>query len=207
MSGDKLFGYLPSPTQQGTKHMVKGKARKARAEPLVPYDPQIKLSEAKYFLGRLRTLDRDPMLDHVGAEFDYNLSAFGSAARTVIAALPKATKGRVSDKTWRSGLTEDELRMWEGLVEFREAEVHDGRSDRETVDEQEPMLHHLIRHADEKSWYLTIPGVVDAGASITVRRRLSPARDPKIPAVEWCEQIVAMLERRLSELKDQGLLE
>ena len=187
--------------------MAKTRLRTTRREPTVPYDPQRKLSEAKYFLGRLRELDRDSMLDYGGEEFDYNLSAFGAAARTVIAALPKATKGRVSEKKWRSVLTAEESQLWDGLVEFREAELHDGRSDRETVDEQEPMMHHLMRNADARSvWSFATSALGDGGASITVRRRLSPARGPRIPAVDWCELIVALLERKLGEFREQGLL-
>lgn len=187
--------------------MPKKRPRTTRTEPMISYDPQKKLAEAKYFLGRLQNLDRDSKLDCGGEEFDYNLSAFGAAARTVIAALPKATKGRIDEERWRSELTPEECQLWDGLVEFRDAEIHDGRSDRETIDEQEPAMHHLMRNAGErsaKSFAMSAFG--DGEAVITVRRRLSPARGPRIPAVDWCQMIVSLIERKLQEFRNQGLL-
>lgn len=156
---------------------------------------------------RLRTPDALADLARGGEEFDYNLSAFGAAARTVVGALPKATKGRVNKETWPSFLTADESRLWDGLVEFRDAEIHDGRSDRETREEEEPVMHHVMRNADARSVRsIAMSALTDEQASITVRRRLSPARGPRIPAVDWCVSVVELLERKLAEFKETGLL-
>lgn len=168
------------------------------------YNPHKKVREAAFFLGKMRDSDRDERLDK--EDFDFFVSAFLSAARTVILALPSTLVGLKSP--WWKGLPKNDRELYEDLKTLRDDEIHVGYADRAETIEHEPVSEVQARRSTPRSphTFVLSPYAFDAEATIGVKRHWFNIDGKNVPAVELCERGLALLKATIAGFVASGAL-
>jgi hypothetical protein len=162
---------------------------------------QEKLAEAYFFLGKLKESDDDDRLDR--PDFGYYLSAFLSAAASVIEVLKKTHNPgfRKLFGEWLAGLSEQERRLHELMAGQRIASIH-----RATIDLESKVQHvdafklaTLRARETNRAFMFFTPNIWDEGASVGIRRHYVTVHGSETVAVGACEAYLRMLGRLLDE--------
>ena len=162
-----------------------------------------KLREAHFFLGKM--LERAQMAFGDHEEFDFYLSAFLSAGRSVDYRLRHEQGGTyVTFRAgWDSTLSQDDQRLVKFLVDDRNVEVHESGSSRTQHESRIPVAG-MYRDRSGTVMVSAPPGtppaeIIKPVYSFTVNGQ-------QLPAIETCRRYVELLEGLVSDYKrSQGI--
>ena len=155
-----------------------------------------KLREAAFFLGKLAERSRLAFGDR--EEFDFYLSAFLSAARSLDYRLRHEQKStyKAFRATWDLALSSDDQALVKFMVDDRNLEVHESGSSRVQSDE------HVVIGSSyrDASGTVTVAAPPGAPPAELVRPTFSFLRNGKpIPVVESCDRYLAILKRLVTD--------
>jgi hypothetical protein len=169
-----------------------------------------KLREARFFLGKM--LERAQMAFGDHEEFDFYLSAFLSAGRSVDYRL-RHEQGSTY-KTFRAGwdnrLSQDDERLVKFLVDDRNVEVHESGSSR-TEHEHRIPVGGMYRDRSGTLMVSAPPATLMVPPGTPPAEIIKPVysftvNGQQLPAIEACRRYVELLERLVSDYKrSQGI--
>lgn len=160
-------------------------------------DVKKKVREAAFFLSKLQEQSRLAFGDH--ERFDYYLSAFLSAARSVDYRLrhghgTKYTAFR--ENIWDPGLAPAEQRLLKFMTDDRNLEVHEAGSGRLQGEERIP----IRGRYEDGSGSITAFGPPGAPPAEVIKPAYTFDLDGHpVPVVECCREYVRLLERLVQE--------
>jgi hypothetical protein len=165
-----------------------------------------KIGEAQFFLAKMAERERRAFGDHV--QFDYYLSAFLNAGRTVDYRL-RHEQGAIYKpwrETWNAGLTPEEDSLIKFMVDDRNVEVHESGSSR-SVGQEDIKVGVGSSYSDESGTLQVFgsPSVllgVDTSAVIHKPRYYYVTIDgAERGATEGCAGYLASLQRMVAQFE------
>ena len=173
----------------------------------IKFDPTIpkKLREAKFFLGHMMQSARSTRLDH--EHFEFYLSAFLSAARSVTGFFEKKTQPKIKAwwSQWRANRSEDDRQLLNEMRIQRNNEVHEEGAD---------IAHRLEDVALSKietasglhAAYAPSFGEPWGEPQISLKVYYFTLGGKPVNVIETCQRYVILLERAVAEFsKSVGL--
>jgi hypothetical protein len=164
-----------------------------------------KLREAKFFLGYVSKAGRSPQLDR--EDFDFYLSAFLSAARSVDWVLRCEQKSRRKSyiawyEKWQQNLTEDNRKLWDFMDTQRGDEVHKKGAETQGDVETVPLtLSDPDYRRDNITWmssgWFDSPGTPPPEMELTVHYFKTEHKK----VVDTCKRYLALLEKLVQEFQ------
>jgi hypothetical protein len=156
-----------------------------------------KVREAAFFLGKLQECDRLAFGDH--EHFDYYLSAFLSAARSVEYRLRYSHDTRYAtfrEKVWEPGLAPEQQRLLKFMADDRNLEVHEAGSGRSEGEKRIPVRSRY----ENGSGSMTVFGPPGAPPAEIVKPTYTFQIDGRqVSVVDYCREYLQLLERLIDE--------
>lgn len=162
-----------------------------------------KLREAAFFLAEMRRRDGSPRLD-MEEEFGYFLSGFLSAARSVSFVLRKENPARYEGARdlWLTALDPAMRAFVDVMRDQRNAALKEGTIAAQQEVEQVSPLKAYGKHPI--SVPIILPWAFAEGATIGVTKYVLDVDSIHRPAVEACQDYLAVLELLVSRFEPQG---
>ena len=163
---------------------------------------QKKLREAKFFLGHVSKSGRSPQLDR--EDFDFYLSAFLSAGRSVTLFLQCEQKGSydVWYPNWYQALSEDERKLLKFSNAQRVAAVHKQGAETQSDIEMVSLTQFEAEYKPQSISWMTSgwfdrPGIPPTKMGVMVY--YFEIEGTKEKAVDTCKRYLALLEKLVRE--------
>ena len=155
-----------------------------------------KLREARFFLGKMTEREQKAFGDH--EEFDFYLSAFLSAGRTVDYRLRHEQENpyRTFRDGWDKSLSPHEQQLMKFMVDDRNFEVHESGSTRGEKESRIP-VHGTYQ---DKSGTVTVFAPIGAPPSQIIKPTYFFAvGGSQVSVLEYCREYIYLLERLVRE--------
>lgn len=162
-----------------------------------------KVREARFFLRKMAERERLAFGEH--EEFDYFLSAFLSAGRSVDYRLRHEQGAAYNEfrATWDSLLTPDERSLVRALIDDRNFEIHESGSQRV---QRSTSIHVFGEYSDASGRVQITAPPGTPPAKIRRPAYFFTVDGRQLPAVAACERYLGLLERMVKEYQtEKGL--